>query len=283
MSIVVTGATGQLGHLVVESLLARGIAPDELVATGRAVDRLAGLAARGVRTAPLDFADPRLDGVVEPGDTLLLVSTDVPGIRVALHTGLIDAAVKAEVGRLVYTSATRADDTPLVLAPEHKATEEAVRASGLPYTLVRNNWYTENYAPTLEQARQTGEVVSSAGDGRVASATRADYAAAIAAVLATDGRAGETYELGGDVAWSFDELAAALATVLGREVTYRRVDPEEHQRILLDAGLDEGTAGFVVALDGNIRDGALAGVTHDLSRLTGRPTTPLAEALRALA
>lgn len=283
MSIVVTGATGQLGHRVVEALLARGIAPDELVATGRAVDRTADLAARGVRTARLDYADPQLDGVVEPGDTLLLMSTDVPGTRVALHTAVIAAAVRAQVGRLVYTSATRADDTPLILAPEHRATEAAVEASGLPYTLVRNNWYTENYGPVLEQARSTGVVVSSAGDGRVASATRADYAAALAAVLATDGRAGATYELGGDVAWDFDELAAAIGTVLGREVAYRRVTPAEHRQVLLDAGLDAGTADVVVALDGNIRAGALAGVTHDLSRITGRPTTPLVAALRALA
>lgn len=283
MSIVVTGASGQLGHLVVEKLLGRGIAPDDVVATGRSVDRLADLAARGVRTARFDYADADLTGVAETGDTLLLVSTDVPGNRVALHSAALDAAVRAGVGRVVYTSAPRADDTALVLAPEHKATEELVRAGGLPYTLLRNNWYTENYAPTLRQARETGTVVGSAGDGRVASATRADYAAATAAVLTTDGHAGATYELGGDTAWDFAELAAAIGTVLGREVTYAPVGPEEHRSALLAAGLGEGTAGFVVALDGNIRDGALAEVTHDLSRLTGRPTTPLVDGLRPLA
>lgn len=283
MSIVVTGASGQLGHLVVEKLLERGIAPDDVVATGRQVDRLADLAARGVRTARFDFADGDLGGVAEPGDTLLLVSTDVPGERVGLHRAVIDAAVAAGVGRLVYTSAARAGETALVLAPEHKATEEAVRAAGLPYTLLRNNWYTENYAPALRQAADTGTVVASAGAGRVASATRADYAAATAAVLTTDGHVDATYELGGDTAWDFAELAAAIGTVLGREVAYTPVSPEEHLAALLAAGLDEGTAGFLVALDGNIRDGALAEVTRDLSRLTGRPTTSLVDALRPLA
>ena len=283
MSIVVTGATGRLGHLVVEALVDRGVAPEEVVATGRDLDRVADLAARGVRTAAFDYADPRTDGVLEAGDTLLLVSTDVPGGRVDLHRAAIEAAAKAGVARIVYTSAARADDTPLVLAPDHVATEELVRASGVPYTLLRNNWYTENYAPTLEQARETGEVVSSAGDGRVASATRADYAAATAAVLTTDGHAGAAYELGGDAAWDLAEFAATASAVLGREVAYRRVSPQEHLAVLAGAGLDEATAGFVVALDGNIRDGALAHVTGDLSRLAGRSTTPLADALSVLA
>lgn len=282
MSIVVTGATGQLGHLIVEKLLDRGVAPDEVVATGRSLDRIADLAVRGVRTASFDYADPRADGVIETGDTVLIVSTDVPGDRVALHTGAVQAAVKAGAARLVYTSAPRADDTALVFAPEHAATEQVVRAAGVRFTLLRNNWYTENYAGALLQAGMTGRLVSSAGDGRVASATRADLAAGTAAVLTTDGHDGAVYELGGDTAWDLAELAAAMATVLGRAVTYQRVTPQEHLAVLTGAGLDGATAGFVVALDGNIRDGALAEVTHDLSRLTGRQTTPLTDALAVL-
>jgi NAD(P)H dehydrogenase (quinone) len=142
---------------------------------------------------------------------------------------------------------------------------------------------TENYAGTLDQARSSGVVVGSAGTGRVASATRDDYATAIAAVLATAGHDNAVYELSGDTAWDFGELAAALATVLGRDVEYRSVSPEEHLAILTGAGLDEPTAGFVVALDGNIRDGALADATPDLSRLAGRPSTPLVDALREMA
>jgi NAD(P)H dehydrogenase (quinone) len=281
MSIVVAGATGQLGRLVVEQLLARGIAPDEVVAAGRSADMLAKLAERGVRTAVFDYDAPDAS-VFEAGDTFLLTSGPVPGNRVQQHGNALDAAIKAGVARVVYTSAPHADDTTLVLAPEHAGTEAVIKASGMPYTIVRNNWYTENYAQTVAQAAQTGEIVGSAGSGRVASATRADYAAAIAAVLTTDGHQNAVYELTGDTAWNFDEFAATLSTVLGREVTYRSVSPEEHLAVLTGAGLDEATAGFVVALDGNIREGTLADATPDLSRLAGRPSTPLEPALRAL-
>ena len=283
MSIVVTGATGQLGHLVVEKLLDRGIAPDEVVATGRDLDKVADLAARGVRTALLDYADPAAGGVLEAGDTLLLVSANTPGKRVEEHTAVIQAAAKAGVARIVYTSAARADDTTLVLAPEHAETERVLRDSGVPFTILRNGWYTENYQAAVEQAKATGEVVTSTGDGRVASATRADFAAAIAAVLSTDGHTDAVYELAGDEAWSFDEFAATLGDVLGRPVVHRRVTAQEHLEILRGAGLAEGTAQFVVALDTNTAEGTLALATGDLSRLAGRPTTPLHSALTAMA
>jgi NAD(P)H dehydrogenase (quinone) len=281
MSIVVAGATGHLGRLVVDQLLARGVAPDEIVAAGRSADKLTELAGRGVRTAVFDYDAPAAR-VIEAGDTVLIVSMPVAGDRVRQHGNALEAAAKAGAARVVYTSAPHADDTPLVLAPEHAATEALIKAGEVPYTIVRNNWYTENYAQTVAQARETGVIVGSAGTGRVASATRADYAAAIAAVLATDGHRDAVYELSGDTAWDFDEFAATLSTVLGREVTYRSVSPEEHLAVLTGAGLDEATAGFVVALDGNIREGTRADATPDLSRLAGRPSTPLADALRAL-
>jgi NAD(P)H dehydrogenase (quinone) len=214
---------------------------------------------------------------------VLLVSGSRPGVRVAQHRAVVDAAARAGVGRIAYTSGLQADDTPLVVAPDHAATEEAIRASGLPFTLFRNGWYTENYVQTLQQARETGVVAASVGDGRVASASRADYAAAIAAALAGDGHDGAVYELSGDTAWGFDDLADAIGELTGREVTHRRLSPEEHLAALREAGLDEGTAGFVVALDGNIRDGALALTTGDLARLAGRPSTPLVEGLRPFA
>ncbi|WP_299036436.1 SDR family oxidoreductase [uncultured Pseudokineococcus sp.] len=285
MSIVVTGATGHLGHLVVEELLDRGVPADHLLATGRRVERLEDLAARGVRTAVVDHDDvTTLDAALQPGDTVLLVSGSVPGARVDQHRAVIGAATRAQVGALVYTSATRADDTPLVLAPDHAETEAALRASGLPVVVLRNNWYTENYAQDLQRARETGVLAAGAGDGRVASATRRDYAAATAAVLADPTEhVGRTYELGGDVAWTYDELAAAMGEVLGREVAYQRPSPEEQTAALQEAGLDEGTAGFVVALDGSIAAGALDVTTGDLSRLAGRPSTPLVEGLRPLA
>lgn len=285
MSIVITGATGQLGKLVIDSLLDLGIAPDELVAAGRDQEKLAALYdAKGVRAARIDFDDAAsLDAVFQTGDRVLLVSGNELGKRVEQHVNVINAARKAGVDQLVYTSAPKADTTTLVLAPEHKATEEALIASGVPYTILRNGWYSENYAPALEQARHTGKLVASAGKGKVASAARSDFAAAAATVLTSGGHHNAVYELSGDVAWDFEELAEAFSSVLGREVAYEAVDPAEHFAILTGAGLDEQTAGFLVALDGNIRDGELASTTGDLSRLTGRPTVPLAEALGRLA
>jgi NAD(P)H dehydrogenase (quinone) len=280
MSLVITGATGHLGRLVVESLLARGTAASDIVATGRNTDKLADLAARGVAVAELDYTKPEtVAAVVKPGDTLLLVSGSEVGQRAAQHATVIAAAKEAGVARIVYTSAPAATTSALVLAPEHKATEEAFVASGVAFTILRNGWYTENYAGEVEKGRENGAIVASVGDGRVASASRKDYAEAAAVVLVEDGHEGRVYELSGDVAWNFDELATAISTLVGREVVYTRLTPEEHAELLASFGLDEGTVGFVVALDGNIRDGLLAVTTGDLARLIGRPTTPLAEGL----
>lgn len=282
MSIVVTGATGHLGRLVVEHLLADGVPAEQVVATGRRTERLADLAERGVRVAAVDYDSPEtLAAALEGADVVLLVSGSEVGRRVPQHRAVVEAAVAAGARRLVYTSAPHADASPLVLAPEHKATEEIIRASGLTFTLLRNGWYTENYLGDVQQARESGEIVAAVGDGRVASAPRDDFAAAAAVVLRTEGHDDAVYELAGDVAWSFDELAAAASEVLGRPVVFRAVTSEQRRADLLAAGLDEGTAGFVVALDENTRDGLLAGGTDDLSRLIGRPTTPLVDGLRA--
>ncbi|MFF1878667.1 SDR family oxidoreductase [Leifsonia sp. NPDC058230] len=280
MTIVVTGASGHLGRLVVESLLERGVAPAEIRALGRSEQKLAQLAASGVQTAVIDFDRPEtLVPAFEGADALLLVSGSEVGKRVQQHANAIEAAEKAGVGRIVYTSAPHATDTNLVLAPEHAATERLLSDSSLPVTILRNNWYTENYLDQVDTAAQTGALVASVGDGRVASATRRDYAEAAAVVLTTPGHEGAVYELSGDVAWTFDDLAAAIGGILGREVDYRPVSPEEHTSILIAAGLDEATAGFVVALDGNIREGDLDDAPGTLSELIGRPTTALVDGL----
>ena len=284
MSIVVTGATGQLGQLIVEHLINRGVAPAEITAVGRNTARLADLAATGVATAVVDYSDPAsLAAAFAGADLLMLVSGSEVGQRVAQHTNAITAAVAAGVGRIVYTSAPKADTSALILAPEHKATEEALRASGVGFTILRNGWYTENYAATVQQARETGVYLTSAGDGRVASASRTDYAEAAAVVLTTPGHENTVYELAGDVAWTGTEMAEALTEVVGRPVVFTTVSAEEHTAILTGAGLDGGTVGFVVALDGNTRDGLLAGGSSDLATLIGRPTTPLLDGLRTVA
>ena len=278
--VAVTGATGQLGRLVVAGLLDR-LPADHVVAVVRDADRAASLGAE-VRVAPYEDRDA-LTAAFAGVDVVVFVSASVPGVRVPQHTNVVEAARAAGVGRVVYTSAPRADDTTLILAPEHKATEELLRASGLRWTFLRNNWYSENYAGTLRTAAATGEVVSAAGDGRVASASRPDFAAAAVVVATTEGHDDAVYELGGDEAWDFAGFTRAASTAVGQELTYRPVSPDELAAELERAGLDEGTRGFVVALDVNIAEGTLAEVTGDLSRLIGRATTPLVTTLRSLA
>lgn len=282
MTIVVTGATGHLGKSIVEHLVARGVAPADIVAGGRSTEKLQALADSGVRTAVIDYTRPdTLTEALTDADTLILVSGSEVGQRVEQHRNAIDAAVAAGVKHLVYTSAPKADTSELVLAPEHKATEELIRASGIPATILRNGWYTENYVGALQQADSTGVLLTSAGDGLVSSASRTDYAEAAAVVVAEDGHAGSVYELSGDVAWNQQQLADTFAEILGKPVELKSVSSEEHLAILKNAGLDEGTAGFVVALDANTRDGLLGETSGDLSRLIGHPTTPLIDGLRA--
>lgn len=283
MTILVTGASGHLGRLIVESLLARGAAPTDIVAGARTVEKAADLAEKGVRVVPLDYDDPHsVAAALEDVDTVALVSGSEVGKRFQQHSAVIDAAVAAGVGQLIYTSLTRATESPLVLAPEHVQTEQAIRASGLPYVILRNDWYSENYAQDLAAAAQSGEVTASVGDARVASASRRDFAEAVAVVALEDGHIDTTYELAGDVAWDYDDLAAAMGEVLGREVVYRRIDTAAQIALLTSFGLDEGTAGFVAALDAGIAAGALDSDDTTLSRLIGRPTTPLVETLRTL-
>jgi NAD(P)H dehydrogenase (quinone) len=276
MSIVVTAATGQLGRLVVPSLLSRGVDPDRIVATGRSTDRLAGFADRGVRVAELDYTKPA-DDVISAGDTVLLISGSEVGQRVDQHRNVIELARSAGAARIVYTSVLRATSTTLPIAPEHVATEEILAASGVPHTILRNGWYSENYQQTFAQAAQSGVVISSAGDGRVSSATRADFAEAAAAVLTGDGHDGAVYELAGDTAFTMRELADTFAAVLGRPVELQDLTSEEHHAVLVGAGLDDSTAGFLVALDRHTAEGELHAETGDLSRLIGRPTTPISE------
>jgi NAD(P)H dehydrogenase (quinone) len=281
MTLLVTAASGQLGRLVLDALLDRGVAPGELRAGARTPASLASYAERGVEVVHLDYDVPASAEAATRGvDRVLLISGSEPGRRVEQHRSVVDAAAAHGVAQLVYTSAPKADTADFVLAPEHKATEELIAASGVPATILRNGWYHENYAQDLATARETGALTTSAGDGRVASAARADYAEAAAAVLTTDGHAGRTYELAGDQAWGFDDLAAAFAEVLGRDVRVEQLSTDEHVALLESFGLDAGTARFVAAIDDGIRRGVVGDTDGTLGRLIGRPTTPLVDALR---
>jgi NAD(P)H dehydrogenase (quinone) len=282
MSIVVTGATGHLGRLLISHLLKRGVQPSDIIATGRSEEKLAELATTtGVTTAPIDYSKPEtLDAAFSGASELMFISGSETGQRLEQHKNVIDAAVRAGISRIVYTSAPHADTSTLVLAPEHKATEEMIRATGIPFTFLRNNWYTENYAGAFKQARVSGTYLASVGEGRVASASRTDFAEAAAVVLTDDGHENAIYELSGDYAWNGRELAAAFSRLAGSDIPYAPVTAEGHADVLRSMGLDEGTIGFVVRLDSDISEGTLAETSGDLSRLIGHPTTPLLEGLR---
>ncbi|MFI0777798.1 SDR family oxidoreductase [Streptomyces sp. NPDC021212] len=279
MSIVVTGATGQLGRLVIDGLLER-VPADRITAVVRDADKAAPLAARGVTLKVADYSRPEtLRGAFAAGDKVLLISGSEVGQRVPQHQAVIDAAKEAGVALLAYTSVLGGPAADFRLADEHRVTEQAITESGLPYSLLRNGWYNENYTERLAPVLEHGAVVAAAGEGRVASAARADYAAAAVAVLTGEGHENTAYELSGDTAWSFAEYAAEIARQTGKEIAYRAVSAEEVQGILTGAGLPEPFAAILADVDTAIERGLLAATPGDLSRLTGRPTTPIAESL----
>ncbi|AVV41075.1 SDR family oxidoreductase [Streptomyces sp. ID05-04B] len=279
MSIVVTGATGNLGRHVVEQLLEK-VPAEQITAVVRDEARAADLAARGVRLAVADYNAPEtFDGLFAAGDKVLLVSgNEFDKGRVGQHKVVIDAAKAAGVALLAYTSAP--GSLTAALADDHKGTEAALLASGVPYTLLRNGWYNENYTEQLAPVLQTGAVTQAAGEGRVASAARADYAAAAVAVLTSEGHENTTYELSGDTAWSFAEYAAELSRQTGREIAYNAVSVDDFVGILTThAGLPGPLAAILGGVEASIAKGELAGTSGDLSRLTGRPTTPIADSI----
>ncbi|MFD3918646.1 SDR family oxidoreductase [Streptomyces sp. NPDC058595] len=280
MSIVVTGATGHLGRLTIESLLAADVPADGIAAVARDRAKAAPLAALGVEVRTGDYDSPEsLTDVFRAGDRVLFVSGSEAGRRVPQHTAVVAAAKAAGVAQLAYTGVLGGPDADFDLAAEHKVTERLILESGLPYTFLRNGWYTENYTENLGPVLEHGAVVAAAGDGRVASASRADYAAAAAAVLTGEGHLNKAYELCGDTAWSFAEYAAELSEATGRTIVYNDVPGETMLGILKGAGVPEPMAAVLVDVDRAIGRGLLAGTTGDLSRLAGRPTTPLAESI----
>lgn len=278
----VTGASGHLGRRVIEELLARGIAPADVVAVVRAPSKAADLAARGVQVRLGDYSRPdTLPAALAGVKRLLLVSGSEPGQRVAQHTAVIEAAKAAGVERIAYTSSLNADDTTSPLAGEHQGTEQVLRSAGVPFTLLRNGWYTENYTDQLDQYLQQGAILGAAADGKVSGAPREDYAVAAAAALLNDDQGNSVYELGGP-AFTLEELAATISQVTGTTVAYRDLPVPAYAAALQQVGLDEATAGFLAAIDGSIAAGDLYTDSEDLARLLGRPVTPLADAIRAV-
>ena len=284
MTFVITGATGSLGRLVVEALLDQNVPAGQIVATGRDLAKIADLAERGVQVRPVDYNDPEsLRQAFKGAEKVLLISGSEVGQRIEQHRNAINAAKEAGAALIAYTSVANADNTGMQLAAEHQATEEVLRASGVPFTLLRNSWYLENYTGQLAVHLQHGAVLGSAGQGKVSAAARADYAQAAAAVLLKEGQAGKVYELGGDQAFTLNDLAAEITAVTGQPVRYQDLPAEQYAKVLQDAGLPEAYAAILADSDLGIARGDLLVTGSDLSSLIGRPTTPLREAVQAAA
>ncbi|WP_310726006.1 SDR family oxidoreductase [Streptomyces sp. N2A] len=279
MSIVVTGATEALGRLVIEELLTR-TAPAGIVGLTREPARAADLQARGIEVRAADYGRPdTLEGVFAAGDRVLLISGNEAGQRVSQHRPVIDAAREAGVALLAYTSVLGGPTATFSLAEEHLATEQALLASGVPYCLLRNGWYHENYTGTLATTLKNGAVFGCAGEGRVATAARRDYAEAAAVVLTGTGHENTVYELSGDTAWSMAEYAAEVSRQTGRRIPYRDLPQKEYVARMIEAGMPALGARTAAEADAGIARGELAATPGDLSRLIGRPTTPITEAI----
>ena len=284
MIIAVTGATGHLGRIVIDKLKAKVPAAD-IVALVRSPDKAADL---GVAARAADYAKPEtLETALAGVDTLLLISSSEVGRRAVQHGNVIDAAKAAGVKRIVYTSLLHADTSPLSLAEEHRQTEAALKASGIAYTILRNSWYTENYTGSIGGALAGGAFIGSAGDGKISSAPRLDYAEAAVAVLTGEGHEGKTYELAGDTAWTLTDLAAEISKQSGKDIPYRNLPEAEYAKALAGFGLPQALADAIAGWDVGASQGALFDDGKQLSKLIGRPTTPLsvsvADALKALA
>jgi NAD(P)H dehydrogenase (quinone) len=282
MTITVTGATGHLGRLVVLDLLHRGVAPGDIVAAVRTPENAADLAERGVQVRHADYKQPdTLRSALAGTDRLLLVSSNVVRERASDHAAVVDAAVEAGVSLVAYTSILNADATQMKLAAEHQETEAHIRASGVPFVFLRNGWYTENYTASLAPTLEHGALVGAASDGKVAPASRADYAAAAGVVLTGEGHEGRAYELAGDREVTLPELAAVIADVAGKPVAYQQLPEAEYDAMLAGVGVPPAMATILADSDLGIDRGELRTDSGDLARLIGRPTTPIEDTFRA--
>lgn len=280
--IAITGATGQLGHLVIEQLL-KTVPANQIVAIVRNPAKADALSQQGVVVRQADYADEAAFTAALGGvDKLLLISSSEVGQRAAQHQNVINAAKAAGVKFIAYTSLLHADTSPLGLHVEHVQTETALAESGVPYALLRNGWYTENYLASVPPALEHGVFIGAAGKGKIASATRADYAAAAAKVISEEGHAGKVYELAGDNAWTLSELAAELSKQSGKKVAYQNLSEADFAAALKGAGLPAGLADMLADSDTGASKGGLFDDSRTLSNLIGRPTTPLAQSISAI-
>jgi NAD(P)H dehydrogenase (quinone) len=279
--IVVTGASGQLGRLVIAALLKK-VPAAEIVAAVRNVEKARDLAESGIQVRYADYSQPASwDGALKGTDKVLLISSSEIGKRANQHRAVIDAAKRSGVKLLAYTSVLHAGTSPLGLAAEHRATEALLDTSGVPFVLLRNGWYSENYTAGIPAALAHGGVYGCAGQGRISSAARADYAEAAAVVLTSDNQAGRVYELAGDTSYTLAELAAEISLQSGKEIGYVDLPEAEYENVLVKVGLPEAIAGLLADSDTGASKGALFDDSRQLGKLIGRPTTSLTTAVAA--
>ncbi len=280
--IVITGASGQLGRLVINILL-KSVPAHEIIAAVRNPQKVDDLAALGVQVRQADYDQPEtLVKAFQGANKLLLISSNAVGQRVPQHRAVIEAAKQVNIGLLAYTSILHADHSPLPLAVEHQATESLILASGIPAVLLRNGWYSENYLASIPAALQYGVLLGSAGDGRIASAACADYAAAAAAVLTGTDQAGRFYELAGDESYDLSEFAQAISQQSGKTVVYQNLPEPEFRAALIGAGLPESLATLLAESDVGASKGGLFDNSRQLSQLIGRPTLPIAVQIKTV-
>ena len=280
--IAITGATGQLGQHVINNLL-KTVPASEIVAIVRNPAKADALSQKGITVRQADYTDQAAFTTALSGvEKLLLISSSEVGQRATQHQNVINAAKAAGVKFIAYTSLLHADKSPLGLRDEHIATEKALSESGIPYALLRNGWYTENYLASAPPALEHGVFIGAAGDGKIAAATREDYAAAAAKVIAEEGHAGKVYELAGDTAWTLSELAAELSKQSGKPVTYQNLSQADFAAALKSVGLPAGLADMLADSDVGASKGGLFDDSRTLSKLIGRTTTPLAESIKGI-
>lgn len=280
--IALTGATGQLGQFVVEELL-KTVAAKQIVAIVRNPAKAQALSNQGVLVRQADYGDQAaLTQALAGVDKLLLISSSEVGQRATQHRNVINAAKAAGVKFIAYTSLLHADKSPLGLHVEHVETEKMLADSGIPYALLRNGWYSENYLASAPAALAHGVFIGAAGDGKIASATRADYAAAAARVISEEGHVGKVYELAGDHGWTLSELAALLSKASGKNVVYQNLSEADFAAALKEVGLPEVFANLLADSDAGAAKGGLFDDSKTLSKLIGRPTTPIADSVSTL-
>jgi len=283
--ILVTGASGKLGGLIVQHLLERGVAPSNIIAGSRDKAKLAALAAKGVETRKVDFNDEAgLSAALKGADTVLIVSTDAldgAGTRLKQHRAAVNAAVAAGAKRLAYTSLPVPDTSRVSFAPDHLGSEEAVKATGLPYLIFRDNWYHENLFMSLPNAFKGGQWYTSAGEGRTAFVSREDIAEAIAAALANPPKDSAIYTLTGSEAVSNAEVAKLASAAAGKPLSVVSLTDEQLAGGMKAAGVPEAFIPTLVSFDTATRSGDLALVTGDVEKLTGRKPKPLADFIKA--